>query len=128
MKLYKEMRDRMIKFFAKWLPIFFGCHCIPERSFFIKGKQFPICSRCTGILVGIFLAICTFFFVQIPIYYLIIMTIPMIIDGSVQAKTKYESNNKLRFFTGLLFGYAGIQLSLILHLKAINYIIDLSFR
>lgn len=56
------------------------------------------------------------------------MTIPMIIDGSVQAKTKYESNNKLRFFTGLLFGYAGIQLSLILHLKAINYIIDLSFR
>lgn len=65
---------------------------------------------------------------QIPIYYLIIMTIPMIIDGSVQAKTKYESNNKLRFFTGLLFGYAGIQLSLILHLKAINYIIDLSFR
>lgn len=62
MKLYKEMRDRMIKFFAKWLPIFFGCHCLPERSFFIKGKQFPICSRCTGILVGIFLAICTFFF------------------------------------------------------------------
>ena len=104
MKLYKEMRDRMIIFFAKLLPIFFGCHCLPERSFFIKGKQFPICSRCTGILVGIFLAICTFFFVQIPIYYLIIMTIPMIIDGSVQAKTKYEnSNNFIDFFSIILY-------------------------
>lgn len=29
-------------------PIIFGCHRRPERSFFYKGRQFPICARCTG--------------------------------------------------------------------------------
>ena len=25
-----------------------GCHRMPERSFFYKGYQFPVCARCTG--------------------------------------------------------------------------------
>ena len=25
------------------------CHRKPEQSFFIKGHQFPVCSRCTGL-------------------------------------------------------------------------------
>ena len=29
-----------------------GCHQMEERSFKIKGYQFPVCSRCTGILTG----------------------------------------------------------------------------
>ncbi|MBP5604113.1 MAG: DUF2085 domain-containing protein [Ruminiclostridium sp.] len=29
-----------------------GCHQRPERSFFIGGYQFPVCARCTGVLVG----------------------------------------------------------------------------
>jgi len=28
------------------------CHQKPERSFFYKKKQFPVCSRCTGIVIG----------------------------------------------------------------------------
>ncbi|MBQ3473297.1 MAG: DUF2085 domain-containing protein, partial [Methanobrevibacter sp.] len=24
------------------------CHRMHERSFFIKGHQFPVCARCTG--------------------------------------------------------------------------------
>ena len=42
---------------CKWLPIFFGCHCRPDRSFFYKGKQFPVCARCTGELAGILAAL-----------------------------------------------------------------------
>ena len=29
-----------------------GCHQMPERSFFYKGKQFPVCARCTGVIIG----------------------------------------------------------------------------
>ena len=29
-----------------------GCHQMPERSFFFKGYQFPVCERCTGLLIG----------------------------------------------------------------------------
>ena len=42
----------MISWLYKWLPITFGCHCRADRSFFWKGKQLPICARCTGELVG----------------------------------------------------------------------------
>jgi len=34
-----------------------GCHQKPERSFFIKGYQFPVCARCTGVIIGYLLAI-----------------------------------------------------------------------
>ncbi len=29
------------------------CHRIPERSFFIAGRQLPLCARCTGTYLGI---------------------------------------------------------------------------
>lgn len=28
------------------------CHQIPERSFFINGRQMPLCARCTGTFLG----------------------------------------------------------------------------
>ena len=43
----------MIDFIYRCLPVVFGCHCIDERSFHFRGRKFPICSRCTGELVGI---------------------------------------------------------------------------
>lgn len=30
---------------------------MPERSFFYKGYQFPVCSRCTGVIIGEIIAI-----------------------------------------------------------------------
>jgi uncharacterized membrane protein len=28
------------------------CHQLPDRSFFIDGRQLPICARCTGLYLG----------------------------------------------------------------------------
>lgn len=93
-------------FFYKWLPIIFGCHCKKERSFHYHGKQFPICARCTGELVGILIAIGTCYFLKFKIYLLLLFMIPMVIDGFLQLLTRYESGNGRRFFSGLFFGYA----------------------
>lgn len=34
-----------------------GCHQMPERSFFFKKYQFPVCARCCGVLCGEILAV-----------------------------------------------------------------------
>jgi hypothetical protein len=33
--------------------LFWHCHQLQERSFFIRGRQMPLCARCTGILLGL---------------------------------------------------------------------------
>ena len=89
----------------KWLPIIFGCHCKDERSFHYKGEKFPICARCTGELVGMVVSLFSCFFFQLPIWGCVLIMIPLVVDGTLQMFTKYESNNRRRFVTGFLFGY-----------------------
>lgn len=97
--------NKMKNFLYKWLPIVFGCHCRDDRSFHYKGEKFPICARCTGELVGIIFSIFSCFFFKISILAIVILMLPLIIDGGIQMFTSYESNNFKRFVTGLLFGY-----------------------
>lgn len=94
----------MRKFIYKWLPIFFGCHCRSDRSFHWKGKQFPICARCTGELFGIFAGIVTSVFYLFPIAACFLLLLPLVVDGFIQLLSNYESNNILRGITGVLFG------------------------
>ena len=42
-----------------------GCHQLPERSFFYKGKQFPVCARCTGTFFGELFAVLLLLFKKI---------------------------------------------------------------
>ena len=97
-----------------------GCHQKHSRSFFIRGYQFPVCARCTGIYIGNIIAIICLIFshLYISIYVLFMMIISMVLDGMVQIiKPSYESNNVRRLFTGLLFGIAMIYLIKYLILK-----------
>lgn len=85
------------------------CHRIPERTFKIGNRYFPVCSRCTGAYIGIFLyyLYAYFFYVQytLPMILMgIILIIPMASDGVTQLFNFRESNNGLRFFTGLMGG------------------------
>lgn len=115
------MRKRVELWLYKWLPIFFGCHCRPDRSFIIRHRRFPICARCTGELVGMLISlVCCFFFFP-PVWLGLLLMVPMVIDGFVQLKTSYESTNLRRFVTGSLFGYAFWALLMLSFVATFNF-------
>ena len=89
-----------------------GCHQMPERSFFYKGYQFPVCARCTGVLISAVVAVVLFFIKKIPIKYCVYLSGVMLLDWSLQYLKIQESNNTRRFVTGLLggFGWTTLQL------------------
>jgi len=94
----------------KFLSTIFWCHRMPERSFFFKGKQFPICARCTGVLAGMFIGVITLIvWRKMPIWAVLICMVPMIVDGLIQNIWKIISNNPRRFITGIIFGIAEVH-------------------
>lgn len=105
----------------------FICHRMPERTFNIKGRYFPVCSRCTGFYIGAF-----FYFIYAYLFYVnytymtiifaFSMLLPSFIDGMTQLYGLRESNNVFRFFTGFL---GGVGLAILI--KALKWIIFVSF-
>lgn len=81
------------------------CHHMAERSFHFKGKQFPICARCTGILIGYFTFPIFHFNIITPSLLLIfLLMVPTLLDSVTQALEYRESSNILRLITGFLGG------------------------
>lgn len=105
--------QRLRGWLYKWLPIFMGCHCRADRTFHYHGKPFPVCARCTGILLGFLISICAIGWRRPHALWLFVMLLPMIADGLIQHRTKYESTNPRRFVTGLFWGYAAMTLLLL---------------
>lgn len=82
-----------------------GCHQLAERSFFYKGKQFPVCARCTGVFFGHMTAIILFFCnKQICLKYSISLMSVMGLDWGLQEIGLIESTNKRRLLTGFCGG------------------------
>ena len=50
------------------------------------------------------------FFRRPDVWIPLALMVPMIADGFIQLKTRYESTNPRRFVTGLLFGYGALTL------------------
>ena len=80
------------------------CHRIPSRSFFLRGRQFHICARCTGIIIGLIAS-------PVALYCLGATTIPFVLfflanglDGGTQLVGLRASNNWLRLGLGSGFG------------------------
>lgn len=110
---------------ALWLKLMragehLGCHQMPERSFFYKGYQFPVCARCTGVIISSFLAFFIFLKKRISKKLCVILSGVMFLDWFIQYIKIKESTNTRRFITGLIggFGYAT------LHLYLYKFIID----
>ena len=83
------------------------CHRIKDRSVWFFGLERWFCCRCLGILlggcIGLLISVLGF---RPPGYIIFIFLIPLLIDGFSQAISSRESNNTIRFSTGLLFGWA----------------------
>lgn len=93
----------------------FGCHQRADRSFNIGHYQFPVCARCTGILISTIFTYIFYFKKRVKIEKCIWMMIPLVVDGSLQYLEICESNNSRRLVTGLFWGFGStcIRLNLI---------------
>ncbi len=86
-----------------YLAFFFHCHQDKKKSLKWFKRLFPLCLRCLGILIGIFLTgllIVSHF----PWWGYLVLAIPLIIDGHYQQYTDYVSSPTKRLITGILFG------------------------
>ena len=104
---------------------YWRCHQKSKRSFFIRGRQFHICARCTGILTGYFLSPVMYFAdSKMIITTFITFTLLMAVDGFTQLWGLRESTNLLRFVTGLGWGITFLPFCVLLALKIFNMIKD----
>lgn len=97
---------------------FFGraiCHQLEERSLFVDGKPLSVCARCTGIYIGIFSTLLYLHLfkrkraITIPTikmsFFLLLLTVPLMIDGLGSYFILFDSNNLRRLITGIIFGF-----------------------
>ena len=101
LKVYAE--DLLIRLFVDnvFLHKYFKCHRLSSRSFFIRNRQFHVCARCTGLISG-YLISPVFLLILEPAYKaFFFFCAALIMDGVSQLLKWRESNNSLRFITGL---------------------------
>lgn len=99
---------------------YLGCHQMPERSFFYKNYQFPVCARCTGVLMSAVVSLMIFVRKKIPKGICVALSSVMLIDWLIQYLGIKESNNKRRLITGFIGGLGYSTL----HLYIYKYICD----
>lgn len=96
-----------------------GCHQLDERSFHYGIRKFPVCARCTGVACGLLIGLALLPF-NVPLIIFILLCLPLVLDGIVQLKTGYRSNNYKRLLTGILFGTSILNLVVIVTSFAIG--------
>lgn len=97
---------------------YWRCHQLSERSFFVRGRQFHICARCTGILTGYLLSPVMYFVNdKVIIVAFFTFTALMAADGFTQLYGLRESTNLLRFITGFGWGVTFFPFCVVFALK-----------
>jgi uncharacterized membrane protein len=86
------------------------CHQLPERSLHLEGQQLAVCSRCTGLYLGFALSVLFYPLarslkrVDTPgLLWLLLATIPIIVDWSLGVTGLWANTHLSRFLTGALF-------------------------
>ncbi len=94
---------------------FFGyiCHQMPERSFFLFGHQFAVCSRCFGVYFGLAGGVLAYPLFRrmdesepLPRFWLFLSMVPMAVDWSLGYLSIWENTHLTRILTGLILGAA----------------------
>jgi uncharacterized membrane protein len=104
------------------------CHQLPERSYFIDGHKFAVCSRCTGIYVGFAFTLLVYPLIRSlrsaampPRSWLILAALPLAIDFSLTFFGVWENTHTSRLLTGALLGSVAV-------FYVMPGIVDLSLR
>jgi uncharacterized membrane protein len=114
----------MYYFFDKlYIVLFFGCHQKKERSLKLFGKAFVLCSRCTGILIGVYGSILFYILLQDKIFYMFPLALWLVIDGLIQKKTDYVSTNLKRFLSGFFFAIPMVFLFGLFHYYYLQFFV-----
>jgi len=89
------------------------CHQKPERSFYVLGYQFAVCSRCFGVYFGVLTGIATYPLWRkvedvepLPRIWLFFSLIPIGIDWTLGVLGIWENTFASRFITGTILGVA----------------------
>lgn len=101
--LHEEIQSVFLRIALIW-----HCHQRQDRSFFIRGRQVPLCSRCTGIFVGVLAA--PLFVSHIHWTLATGLLSAFFADATTQYCGLRSSNNGLRFATGIGFSVAFLSL------------------
>jgi uncharacterized membrane protein len=93
----------------------FVCHQIPERSFHLAGHQFAVCSRCTGLYAGFAIAALVYPLARSLTrtdtpsrLWLILATLPLLIDFALGYFSIWENTHLSRFLTGALLSSVAV--------------------
>jgi uncharacterized membrane protein len=93
----------------------FVCHQIPERSFHLAGHKFGVCSRCTGLYAGFAGAALIYPLVRSlqrtdtpSRLWLILATLPLVIDFALGYFSIWENTHLSRFLTGALLSSVAV--------------------
>ena len=91
------------------------CHQIPERSFYLAGHKFGVCSRCTGLYSGFALAALVYPLTRSlkrtdtpRIFWLLLAAGPLAIDFSLGYFSLWQNTHWSRFVTGALLGSVAV--------------------
>ena len=91
------------------------CHQLPERSYFIGGHQLAVCARCTGIYGGFMFTLLLYPLIRSlrnpvlpPRSWLLLATIPLAIDFSVNFFGFWYNTHTSRLLTGALLGSVSV--------------------
>jgi uncharacterized membrane protein len=85
----------------------FFCHQLPQRSFFIFGVQFPLCIRCSAMLMGACGAVAYLLLrLRLPsVRFCLVMILPSAVEIAWIGSGLGESTNWIRGTNGLLAGF-----------------------
>ena len=100
-----------------------GCHQRADRSFFFRGYQFPVCARCTGVLIGYLVAFPCYIAWGTSLQLCIILAAIMLLDWVLQYGKLLESTNLRRLITGVCGGYSIMSIQILLLHQIANFIL-----
>lgn len=115
-----KIQNNIIKLYSYLVYLGFrtGCHQRPDRSFHFQGYQFPVCARCTGVIIGYLLSVPLYVTLGKHLKLYLLFCLLMFLDWLAQYLNIMESTNIRRFITGVFGGHGvmGIQLIILTEL------------